>query len=68
MHAISIIEVTLFHRANRHISGAWRLRRHQDEIARLAFCVNMDAADVIRLEATWKGRLHTRSPEGLNDN
>jgi hypothetical protein len=29
---------------------------------------DMDAADVIRLEATWKDRLHTRAPFGLNDN
>jgi hypothetical protein len=29
---------------------------------------DMDAADVIRLEATWKERLHTRAPFGLNDN
>lgn len=29
---------------------------------------DMDAADVSRLEATWKERLHTRSPFGLNDN
>jgi hypothetical protein len=29
---------------------------------------DMDAADVIRLEATWKKRLHTRQPHGLNDN
>jgi hypothetical protein len=29
---------------------------------------DMDAADVIRLEATWKERLHTRHPVGLNDN
>jgi len=28
----------------------------------------MDAAEVIRLEATWKERLHTRKPYGLNDN
>ena len=27
-----------------------------------------DAGDVIRLEGTRKGRLHTRSPFGLNDN
>jgi hypothetical protein len=27
-----------------------------------------DPADVIRLEATWKERLHTRRPYGLNDN
>ncbi len=26
------------------------------------------AADVIQLEGTWKERLHTRSPQGLNDN
>jgi hypothetical protein len=29
---------------------------------------DMDAADVIRLEGTWKERLHTRQPFGLNDN
>ena len=29
---------------------------------------DMDAGDVIRLESTWKDRLHTRSPIGLNDN
>ena len=29
---------------------------------------DLDAADVIRLEATWKERLHTRAPCGLNDN
>jgi hypothetical protein len=29
---------------------------------------DMDAADTIRLEATWKERLHTKQPFGLNDN
>ena len=29
---------------------------------------DMEAADVIRLETTWKDRLHTRSPLGLNEN
>jgi hypothetical protein len=29
---------------------------------------DMSATDVIRLEGTWKDRLHTRSPDGLNDN
>lgn len=29
---------------------------------------DMDAGDVIRLESTWKERLHTRQPFGLNDN
>jgi hypothetical protein len=29
---------------------------------------DMEADDVVRLEATWKNRLHTRSPSGLNDN
>jgi hypothetical protein len=29
---------------------------------------DMDADDVIRLEGTWKERLHTRSPYGLNQN
>jgi hypothetical protein len=29
---------------------------------------DMDASDVIRLESSWKQRLHTREPYGLNDN
>lgn len=29
---------------------------------------DMDVADVSRLESTWKVRLHTRHPNGLNDN
>jgi hypothetical protein len=29
---------------------------------------DMDKGDVIRLESTWKDRLHTRHPSGLNDN
>lgn len=29
---------------------------------------DMDATDVIQLEKTWKDRLHTRAPRGLNDN
>ena len=29
---------------------------------------DMDARDVILLEATWKDRLHTRAPHGINDN
>ena len=29
---------------------------------------DMDSGDVIRLEGTWKERLHTRQPHGLNDN
>ncbi len=29
---------------------------------------DMDADGVIRLETTWKERLHTRAPYGLNDN
>ena len=29
---------------------------------------DMDNNDVIRLETTWKERLHTRQPYGLNDN
>lgn len=28
----------------------------------------LDGVDVIRLENTWKTRLHTRAPHGLNDN
>jgi len=29
---------------------------------------DMDANDVVRLESSWKQRLHTREPHGLNDN
>jgi hypothetical protein len=29
---------------------------------------DMDMKDVIRVEDTWKKRLHTRAPDGLNDN
>jgi hypothetical protein len=29
---------------------------------------DLDADDVIRIEASWKERLHTRQPQGLNDN
>lgn len=29
---------------------------------------DMDATDVIKLESSWKRRLHTRAPYGLNDN
>jgi hypothetical protein len=29
---------------------------------------DMEASDVIRLEGSWKQRLHTRDPHGLNDN
>lgn len=29
---------------------------------------DMEADEVIRIESTWKGRLHTRQPFGLNDN
>jgi hypothetical protein len=29
---------------------------------------DMDANDVIRVEGTWKDRLHSRFPRGLNDN
>lgn len=29
---------------------------------------DLEAADVIRLESSWKQRLHTRVPHGLNDN
>ena len=28
----------------------------------------MPASDVIHLESSWKRRLHTRAPYGLNDN
>jgi hypothetical protein len=29
---------------------------------------DMEPSEVIRLESSWKERLHTRKPYGLNDN
>jgi hypothetical protein len=29
---------------------------------------DMDAAEIVNLESSWKRRLHTRQPYGLNDN
>jgi hypothetical protein len=29
---------------------------------------DLDAGEIIRLESSWKDRLHTRAPYGLNDN
>jgi hypothetical protein len=56
-----------------HGDGGNRLLRQRDP-RNLRFTIlqrlspDMDAADVIRLEGTWKERLHTRHPYGLNDN
>lgn len=53
--------------------GGNRLLRHR-EPKNFRFTVlqlvapTADAEDVIRLEASWKDRLHTRAPHGLNDN
>ena len=53
--------------------GGNRLLRHRDPRT-FRFSIlqrvspDMDAGDVIRLEGTWKQRLHTREPYGLNDN
>jgi hypothetical protein len=53
--------------------GGNRLLRERDP-SHFSFSViqllapDMDAGDVIRLEGTWKDRLHTRAPVGLNDN
>jgi hypothetical protein len=53
--------------------GGNRLLRQRDP-KHLRFTIlqrvspDMEATDVIRLEASWKERLHTRSPWGLNDN
>ncbi len=53
--------------------GGNRLLRHRDA-RNFRFSIlqrvspDMDAGDVIRLEGTWKQRLHTREPNGLNDN
>lgn len=53
--------------------GGNRLLRQRDP-ANFRFSIlqrvspDMDPADIVRLEATWKARLHTRAPAGLNDN
>jgi hypothetical protein len=53
--------------------GGNRLLRQRDPL-RFRFTIlqlvspGMDAADVIRLEGSWKRRLHTRAPHGLNEN
>jgi hypothetical protein len=53
--------------------GGNRLLRQRDP-RNLRFSIleldapNRDASDVIRLEGSWKQRLHTRQPYGLNDN
>jgi len=53
--------------------GGNRLLRQRDP-RRFRFSIlqrvspDMDARDVIRLEASWKERLHSRSPSGLSDN
>ena len=53
--------------------GGNRLLRQRDH-RRFRFSIlqrvspDMDDNDVIRLETTWKERLHTRQPYGLNDN
>ncbi len=53
--------------------GGNRLLRQRDP-HRFRFSIlqrvspDMDADDVIRLEGNWKERLHTRAPQGLNDN
>ena len=53
--------------------GGNKLLRHRDPSS-FRFTVlqrvspDMPDADVIRLEGTWKTRLHTRAPNGLNEN
>jgi hypothetical protein len=53
--------------------GGNRLLRQRDP-QNLRFTIlqrvspDMEPGDVIRLEASWKERLHTRAPLGLNDN
>lgn len=53
--------------------GGNRLLRHRDPRG-FRFAIlervspDMEAGDVIRLEASWKQRLHTREPYGLNEN
>ena len=56
-----------------HGHGGNRLLRQRDP-ATFRFTIlqrvspDLDAADVIRLEASWKRRLHTHHPQGLNEN
>ena len=56
-----------------HGHGGNRLLRGRDP-KNLRFTIlqrlspDMEPAEVIRLEASWKDRLHTRKPHGLNDN
>lgn len=53
--------------------GGNKLLRHRDPNS-FRFTIlqrvspDMDASEVIRLESTWKQRLHTRDPYGLNEN
>jgi hypothetical protein len=53
--------------------GGNRLLRHRDP-RNFRFTIlqrvspDLDASEVIRLESSWKHRLHTRVPYGLNDN
>jgi hypothetical protein len=58
--------------AGRGHGGNSQLRQRDPQNFRFAILQrvspDMDAADIIRLEGSWKQRLHTRQPYGLNDN
>ena len=54
------------HGGNRHLRG--RDAQHFSFSILQVLNPDMAADDVIRIESSWKERLHTRHPEGLNDN
>jgi len=58
--------------ANRGDGGNKLLRQREPQNFRFTILQrvspDMDADDVVRLESSWKRRLHTRHPHGLNDN
>ena len=59
MRLLAMVATSCFGNAIRGTSGFLSFERVSPD---------MSEGDVIRLEATWKERLHTRSPHGLNDN
>jgi hypothetical protein len=54
------------HGGNRLLRGRDHRHLHFSILQRLS--PDLDAKDVIQLEGSWKDRLHTRAPLGLNDN
>jgi hypothetical protein len=69
MAAITLLERWLDYAASGH-GGNKLLRKRDPKSFRFTILqrvsADMDRDDVIRLEETWKDRLHTRGPHGLN--